>query len=360
MLRPLGVVVLSTLLLAACGSEDGDPGGTSGYDQKREWRVAGDPDATADEIIDAGRAVDVAIGGQTTLITYIVQSDDDEGPQQGAWRLYDESGKAVADDRLGVVSEQGAGAGATATDDGFLLESYTEPHLITIYPDGTTRPAKIVDRSRPVQAGDLYVWVGDADQYVYRSADHSAYRLPKLPTSQPQGITIDDQGVVWVVLDWDRGTAKLASSAGGAGPWRREKIVLGKGGYPVSDPYATAGEVILASGHGSDEYPVLDSLWIRPAGAGDTPWRATPLTDVEGLKASRLGMQTLSDGRLLLEGDSEGTWLQQPNGGFARLKLPKSARGGRVDAAGDRLYITSGPAFLVSEDDGETWSEVVR
>lgn len=362
MLRSLGVLVLSTLLLVACGSEDGDPGGTSGYDQKREWRVAGDAKATADEIIDAGGAVDVARSGEQTLITYRVESDDDEGPQQGAWRLYDTDGKRVADGTLGQVFEAGAVAEVRAAGDRFLLEGYAEPKLISVATDGSTEKITTVSKPRPAKAGDLLLEDGeDAGWYAYRPADHTAYRLPKLPTDQPQGVALDDKGVVWVMLPWDKRTATVASSAGGEKPWRRHRIPLAKGGYPVAQLAASAGKVYFATGAGSDMSPQLDKLWVHPAGS-DGKWQEIEPAGIKFKKTTDPQLDVLPDGRLLVYGDLEGPWVQQTSGTFEKIKLPKQAPETSVELAGDRLYTTHNAehVLLMSDDLGQTWTEVKR
>lgn len=362
MLRSLGVVVLSTLLLAACGSEDGDPGGTSGYDQKREWRVAGDAKATADEIIDAGGAVDVARSGEQTLITYLVESDDDEGPQQGAWRLYDTDGKRVADGKLGQVFEASAVARVRAAGDGFLLEGYAGPNLISVAPDGSTEKIATVAKPRPAEAGDLLFedWENPG-WYAYRPADHTAYRLPKLPTDQPQGVVLDDKGVVWVMLLWDRQTATVASAAGGSKPWQRHRIALPKGGYPAAHLAASAGKVFFATGTGGDMSPQLDKLWVHPAGSGGK-WQEIEPTGIKFETTIDPRLDVLPDGRLLVYGDSEGPWVQQASGSFEKITLPKQAPETTVELAGDRLYTTHNAehVLLMSDDLGETWTEVER
>ncbi|WP_154402639.1 hypothetical protein [Nocardioides speluncae] len=354
---------LTASALSACGDEGASDSNSSEDHQKHEWRVAGDPDATADEIIDAGSAASVATSGGQTLVTYRVESDDDEGPQQGAWRLYDDQGEPVADEKLGQVREQGAVARVRATDGGFLLESYTAPALLHVAADGTTTPVEVAKKPRPVQAGDLLVQGAEDGNLVYRPSDNAAYQLPKLPTDQPQRIAIDEEGVVWVVLDWADDQVKLAFSPGGTGPWTKDRLAAGKGGYPVSEIHTGSGRLTLVTGHGGDEYPVLDSIWTRPAGPGKVAWQSSPLTGADGLKALDVYLDTLSDGRLLLEGDAEGAWLQQASGDFAELKLPDNLGFFHsVSAAGDRLYTTGteSGAFLVSDDFGESWDEFER
>lgn len=355
-------ISLAAATLTACGDESGSSSSSEDH-QERQWRVAGDPDATADEIIDAGSAGGVATSAEQTLVSYRVESDDDEGPQQGAWRLYDDQGKPVADDRLGQVFEQGAVARVFATEDGFLLENYTEPSLVHIAPDGATQRVEVVKKPRPVQAGDLLVRVSDETDAVYRPSDHTAYLLPKLPTDQPQRIAIDDEGVVWVVVDWNNDHVKLAFSPGGTGPWTRDRIPAGKGGYPVSEILTGSGQLTLLTGHGEGEYPVLDSIWTRPAGPGKVAWQSTPLTGVDGLKGLMVNLEALSDGRMLLEGDTDGAWIQQASGDFTKVRVPDTLGFFHsVTAAGDRLYTTGtqSGAFLVSDDFGQTWDEFER
>lgn len=146
----MALTAVALLVLAGCGDVRSAPSPTAAPDTRRENEVAGDTSATADEIIEAGGPVRVAASENRTLVAWRAQFEDDEGPQQAAWRLYDGDGNRIADGKLGQVVEAGAIPELTRVPDGFLLENYTGYVLRHIDLDASRRsPAPWSTRSSP-------------------------------------------------------------------------------------------------------------------------------------------------------------------------------------------------------------------
>ena len=80
-----------SLLLAGCGGNGDDGGQEAGdvLDRSRMAAVAADEDASAADVVEAGRAVDAASSGDAVLVTYTVHQGTSEGRSAAAWRLYD-------------------------------------------------------------------------------------------------------------------------------------------------------------------------------------------------------------------------------------------------------------------------------
>jgi hypothetical protein len=352
------VTVLVCLLgpaLSGCGS-NGDPpaGGTD--EQTREWTVAADPHATPDQIIEAGRPVTVAAAHDRTLVTYLVESDDDEGPQQGAWRLYDGQDEPLVDGRLGQVREQGAVAAVDAVDDGFLVRGYTTPRLQHVTLDGRITTVPTPDTVSPAQAGDVLVEEGDDQGWrVYRPADHTAYRLPRLPFDDVQRVALGQDGVLWVLRSWTRTAIRLAHSAGGAAPWQRTDLPARPGSYPVGLT-AENGRVVVPVAHGPEESPELGALEVLDTDAGST-WHAVNPRGIKLTQSLEPEVRVLPDGRLLVVGEDEGAWLQRASSGFAAVDLPDDDVS--VDIEGQRWFTTypRGRRLWVSDDAGTTWTD---
>jgi hypothetical protein len=348
-----GLACLATAL-TGCGSD-----GTAGRatdDQTREWRVAADPHASAAEIIETGRPVEVAAGHDRTLVTFRVGSDDDEGPQQGAWRLYDGHDDPLADGRLGQVREQEAVAAVDAVADGFLLRGYTTPQLQHVTLNGRISAVPMPGTVSRAEAGDVLVDQGeDRGWRVYRPADHTAYRLPRLPFGDVQRVALDQTGELWVLRSWTRTTIRLAH-ARGAGPWQRTDVPTTRpGSYPVGLT-AENGVVVVRVAHGPDELPELSALEVLDPRAGST-WHAVSPRGITLGQTLEPELRVLTDGRLLVVGQGEGAWLQRADGGFAAVDLPDDEAS--VDIEGQRWFTTypRGRRLWVSTDEGASWTD---
>jgi hypothetical protein len=359
----------AVLMLGGCGDAGSATGGAVGgaatppaaHDPKREMAVAADKDATAKQIIDAGGPVRVAVSGDQRLVAWTAESDDDEGPQQAAWRLYDEHGGRIADGRLGQVSEASAIPTLTAVPDGFLLANYTGHVLRHIAVDGAITDVPSSRERPPTQAGDvLQESLETAGSMFYRPGDHTAYRLPKLPFRNPQGVGLDARGRVWVLVDWSRTAADVASSAGGSGPWQHTTVALPRGGAPAGLTVA-AGQVLVPTVTGDIEHPKLAGLW-RHQVAGDpgAAWSPVPTTGVTFKETLQPLVDALPDGRVVLTGDSGEVWVQDGDGSFVRSPHP-SGTSGLVQVAGSHLFLSfTRDHQLYASDDGRSWKLVDR
>lgn len=358
------------LPVAGCGDGAGSPGSAAGsssgssrvaHDPEREIAVAADPETTAQEIIEAGGPVRVAASEDRTLVAWRAESDDDEGPQQAAWRLYDEQGRRIADGKLGQVSEQGAIPTLTPVADGFLLENYTGHVLRHVDADGSITEVPTSPERRPTRAGDvLQESLELTGSTFYRPADRAAYRLPKVPFESPQGVALDERGRVWVLVDWSRTAADVASSDGGRGPWQHTTVPLPRGGAPAGLTVAS-GQLLVPTVTSDLEHPQLAGLWTHPVDADPgAPWTRVPTTGVRFEETLQPLVDALPDGRIVLTGDSGEVWLQGDDGGFALGSHP-SGTNGYVQVAGSRLYLSfTRDHQLYASDDARSWKVVDR
>ena len=356
-LSRLGVTALVLLVLAGCG--DGRSAASSRqHNSEREYQVAADKNATAQEIIDAGGPVRVAASENRTLVAWRAESDDDEGPQQAAWRLYDERGGRIAEGTLGQVREQSAIPTLTAVADGFLIENYTGHRLRHIAEDGVIDDVTGSREVRPTRAGDvLFATLERAGYSFYRPEDHASYRVAKLPFDSPQGIVLDERGRVWVLVDWSGRAAEVASSSGGAGPWQRTTVPLQEGGLPTGI-HTAAGRVFVPTAHGKGMSPRIDGLWQHPTnGSPSDPWSSLPIGGVSLEETQEPGVEALPDGRLVLIGASGAVWVQGADGTFVRATVPEEAMNGLPEVAASRLSLsfTRDHQLYVSDDDGQSW-----
>lgn len=359
--RPRSAIATALLLLAGCGPQTGPgPGSGRSHDAEREWQLAGDENATPDQIIDGGRPARVAASGGQTLITWVVTPEDDEGPAQGAWRLYDVAGRHVAEGKLGIVHEAGAVADVTAVDDGFLLGNYTAPALIHVSPTGALTPVSIADRSRPTQPGDVVVREC-CDAVVYRPSDRTAFQLPRMPDDQWQSVALDGAGKVWVMLPWGkRGDARVAWAQGGVEPWTTEVVDLPTGSSPTMGMALAGGQLMFPQARSSmTEFVEFQAIWRRTVGAGGGRWRSVPFDPALLPRSIDLQLSITAGGRLLVRGD-EATALEQPDGSFALVDTPGDDA--EVTPVGDRLYanVWHQAELYVSTDLGRTWTIVDR
>jgi hypothetical protein len=350
--------VLTGLVVAMTGCASRDVVLGAGADQ-REHRVAADPHATAADIIRAGRAVDVAATNERTLVTYRVESDDDEGPQQGAWRLYDAHDRRIADGTFGIVREQSAIARALVAGDEFVIDSYTEPRLRRLSPDGTLTDLAVTGRASPAQAGDVLLEAEDDHGWLlYRPAERATYRLPRIPFRDSQRVVLDEHGTVWVLREWSRHGVPVAYAQGGVGPWTRSEVPSAPNDYPES-LCAERGRVVVTLGHGSDEHPRVVSLAVLDSTRPDAGWATLAPSGITARDAPDPEARVLPDGRLLFIAWRDGAWLQSGSN-FVGLHLPDSEGSEpdlTVEPAGDRLFAVPelGRRLWVSADEGATW-----
>jgi hypothetical protein len=354
--------VLLALVVAAsacgCGVFDDD---APLFDTDREARVAADPDATASEIIDAGGPTAVAARAGARLVSWSVETGTSEGPQQGAWRLYDGDGRRVADGTLGQVVEAAAVPELAAVPDGFVLAEYARARLRHIADDGTLTTVPLSRSRLPTRPGDVLVpGATAADGVVYRPSQHRAFRLPRPPFPRLQRIAMDRTGRVWVQQLWGRRTAPVSSSADGTGSWTRTEVPLSPGGRSQS-LVVVRGQVVLSTAVPTDSEPALDALWTRTVGGSPTrPWRRVEATGVR-LRDPEPVVGALPDGRLVVAGGDQQMYLQDTDGTFSRLRPPVGSRASSLRSAGDGLYLVgSTDNQLYRSADGTSWTTVQR
>ncbi|GGO84433.1 hypothetical protein GCM10011584_01960 [Nocardioides phosphati] len=352
--------------LSACGTQPSpSPAAGHPHDAQREWRVAGDKEATADQIIDAGRPGSVATSGDRTLTTWQVQPEDDEGPSQAAWRLYDLEGARIADGKLGIVFEQGATTEVVPAPDGFVIDNYSKTPLIHVAPTGALTTIPLHAERRATRAGDVLVRAWTGDRSFYRPADHAAYRLPRTPAN-PQAVQLDETGRVWVMRLWSRdGDARIASAQGGVAPWTTETVDLPAGSSPTVDMAYAGGRLMFPQRSSTvAEYDEFQAIWSRSTqpGAVDHAWRSTPIARDQLTHTVTVGLDRTSTGRLLVSGESTPTLLEQADGSLRPLEVPGTTEPAPVQSVADRLYATSWSQaeLYVSDDLGKSWTRVQR
>lgn len=322
--------------------------------------MAADPEATASDIITAGGPSAVATRPGATLVAWTAETDTSDGPQQGAWRLYDSDGRRVADRTLGQVFDAAAVPELTAVPDGFVITGYTGSRLRHLADDGTLTDVPQSRTRAPTRPGDVLLpRFAPAESLVYRPADHRAYRLPELPFPQLQRLAIDRTGRLWAQQLWDRRTAPVSSSADGLEPWTRTEVQLADGGQPQALVVARGQVVMSTASAGSD--PALDAVWTRPVtGAPATPWRRIDADGVR-LRDTEPLVGALPDGRLVLSGANQVMYRQGSDGTFSRLMPPDGLRYSSLRYAGDGLYLVgSTDDQLYRSPDGTSWRAVKR
>jgi hypothetical protein len=359
---PAVLAVLLSLCVFGC---DPAPSG-SPSPARSEERVAADPHASATDIIDAGGPSAVATHDSpskagTTLVAYVAETDTSEGPQQGAWRLYDHDGRRIADGTLGQVFEAAAVPELTVVPDGYLISAYDGPRLRHLDEDGRLSDVVRSRRSLPTRAGDVLLPRLEArNSLVYRPAEHATHRLPRLPFPDVERVALDPTGRLWAQQGWDRRSARFASSADGRAPWTRTRVPLSPGGEPQSLQVLGARVVVSTAREGSSE-PRLDALWTRPvSGPPSGSWRRVAATGSR-LRETEPVVGTLPDGRFVVAGANQQMYLQSSTGSFTRLRPPPALGYSSLQPTGNGLYLVGSPDNrLYRSVDGTGWDRVDR
>ena len=349
----------AVLLLPGCDSGGGGrPGGTSSYDPDRNTQVAGDPDAGIDDIVEAGRATRIGeTGTGQVLVSYLVESDDDEGPQASAWRLYDGEGGRVAQGRGVRVSEQSASPDVWSTPDGVLLQpDWARPRWEVVRADGDVVPVTNSRAPTPTRPGDIAI-----DQLrFYRPSDATTYRYAERRPDDRRAIdiTVDAGGGVWALVDWRASTIDVLHSADGGAPWDTTSFELPEsGGYP--DRVEAVGDTVLVPVIGGDAGDRLVALRHRPVTSTDGPWGSAALEGIDPRGWYGARVTALPDARLVL--DDELPWIGTVAGSWRELELP-DADATYLGVVGDRVLAATfdGTGLEVSDDLGETWTPWTR
>ena len=353
----VGPLLVVGLLMTGCAS-----GGET------EWEVAANPRATADEIIEAGHAVDIATSKNQMVVTWEVEPEDDEGPYQGAWRLYDRETGEVADGTFGTVRESSARIDAVAVRDGFLLTDYVKQarHILDV--EGRLLPARL-DKAAlgtSLAGGELIEEPDDAGWSVLLPDQQAVVRLTNLPTRDVQGIQLTSDGTVWVLLPWTSdGTYRLAHAKDGQGPWTTETIPLPKGSGTGGEGISAAGKrVFVVAGREKGDQTTVDVVLARTAGANGT-WKRIDATGIADNLTTTPHVVVLRKGRLAVLADG-GAWIEkQPGSGFTELRTPRFDENSTAELRADGAWVwasqqNGGNELHYSYNYGETWREFER
>ena len=352
----VGPLLAAGILLTGCAS-----GGET------EWEVAANPRATADDIITAGHAADIATAGDQMVVTWEVEPEDDEGPYQGAWRLYDRETGEVEDGTFGTVREASAHIDVVPVRDGFLLTDYVKhaQHILDV--EGRLLPAQLdeAELGTPLAGGVLLEKPDDAGWNVLLP-NMTVVQLTDLPTRDVQGIQLTSDGTVWVLLPWTTdGTYRVAYAKDGRGPWTTETIPLPKGLGTGGEGISAAGKTLfVVAGREKEDRTTVDVVLSRAAGAKGT-WERIDASGIADDLTSTPHIAVPAKRRLVALA-AEGAWVQEPDrAGFAALRLPP-ARGRSVlgvSTGGSWLWASEhngGNALHYSHDFGKTWREFER
>ncbi|HKY58783.1 MAG TPA: hypothetical protein VJL80_12155 [Aeromicrobium sp.] len=356
----MGALLAAAVLVAGCASAS-----------EREWQVAADPHATADQIIDAGHAADVATGADQMVVTWEVDPEDDEGPSQGAWRLYDRDKGNVADGTFGTVREANGSIDVVALRDGFLLTDYVKHRRHFLDRSGTLTPADlstakpgsylaggIIAESAPDRPGEPGWEVVLPDKRVVRLAD--------LPTTQPQAVELTSDGTVWVLLPWtERGPFRIAHAKNGKAPWTTETIPLPRGSATDGEGISAHGDrlFVVASHERGDRLPV-DTILARQT--GEKGWERIDASGIADDLTSSPRVAVLPKGGLVASAGGEGVWVQDDDGeGFTALRPPGTNRHSSPTVQQEGLWLWasdqgSSNELHYSYSSGETWREFRR
>lgn len=320
-----------------------------------EGEVASDAKASAADIVEAGRPGDVAVAGDSSLILYGVFAEDDEGPAQYAWRVYDGDGGRIGE---GKLARSELGPDVIGVDDGFLIADSHAGRYVLVDRTGTSRPVPAPAERVPTRAGDVPLWAFEGTPAFYRPAEHRTYLLPELPAST-QSVALGEDGTVWAhapadELGLEPGVSQLLSARPGRS-WKRELVRLGdEKAFPYFELTAGDGRVLFSTYVGQPERPRTVGVMSR---AADGQW--TQIAPPDGARVSEPDLRLTASGGLLLI--DQGAWLRAGDS-WRQLDLPGKDDMTTVVVAGERIYALSYDDFRthVSTDDGKTWKEVPR
>jgi len=344
--------------MAACSSE-----------AEREWDVAANPRATADEIIDAGHAAGIATGEDQMVVTWEVEPEDDEGPYQGAWRLYDRDKGKVADGTFGTIREASARIEVAAVGDSFLLTDYRKHQHHVLDQDGRLAPVRLESsKAAPSLADGVLVSDDEDGTWKVLLPSRRLVALSDLPTKNVQGIELTSDGTVWVLLPWaEQGPFRLAHAKDGKPPWTIETIPLPKGSSTYAEGISAQGDrlFVVASHDQGDRMAVaVDAILVRHA--GEKGWETVDGSGIADNLTVSPRIAVLPKGRLVATASGEGAWIQKLDGsGFTTLHPPRSNRHASPSVQTEGRWLWSseqnvGNALRYSYDYGTTWREFDR
>ncbi len=295
-------------------------------------------------IIERGYAAGVEVSGAgEVLVSYVQPPEDDEGTYLSAWRLYDESGKPLADGQGARVDGGSAQLTLWPLPEGFLMRRPGSKELERIDPAGGVSPVRPVDRLMPTRAGDVLVAKGR----FYRPSDDTSYRMPHLPRGV-NSVAIDRAGGVWLVLGGD--DPETAYSRDGRAPWLTLDYELPPGAYPGQ--LQASGEAVLLLLVG-DEARLLSQDIGSPG-----PWHRVELAGVDSRAWTEPEASVVGAGTLLL-GEWGPHWYVGDGGVWTRIVLPdpEPHEDFLLASKGERIFArsTQDPGLRWSDDLGRTW-----
>lgn len=330
--------------------------------------MAGNRFATAGQIVGIGSPADVAVSGDETLVTWQVEPDDDEGPYQGAWRLYGKKGDHVADGKFGIVHEASGRIEAWAIDGGFVMLDYRTHRLWRLDRRGeltVMKPSRLPAAS--LAGGQLIQadWTFPSRTYVL-FRDGRLTELPDVPGNEAQDLLLDQKGELWALQEWqDKGPIRLAHAANGRPPWTTETVPVPAGSSVQSYSMSAAdGRIFLPTTHQTGDRQPVDDLMVRPAGpTGD--WSRIDTAGISDRLTVPPRIQAWQ-GHLLATAAGEGQWMLAPSA--RRWKPIKGVATATystpyVFVEGGRLWSAEGPfgnTLNYSTDAGATWHEFDR
>jgi len=335
---------------------------------QREWRVAGDANASATEIIDAGGPVDVARNAGLTVVTWEVQPEDDEGPYQGAWRLYGSDGEAVADGRFKQVFEASGRIEVRPSGTGFVLVSYVRKQPYLLDRKGQVhRPRKGVNLATVLGEQRATETYADLSQWrLQLPGQKRLVRWRDLPTDEPQTMVVAG-GELWVLMPrtQDYETGRIAHSPNGRKPWTIEAMPNPPGTAIDAETVGASGGSLFAAavkfGTGSNGDRVDAASILRRPLTAKGAWQSIAATGIDrGSMTIGPRITQLPHGRLLASG--EGAWLSRPGGGWdpVRLPAPDQRSAPAISATGSRLWSLGPWELHFSDDLGRTWRRFER
>jgi hypothetical protein len=358
MATAVGALLVAVPLLSGCAN-----------DGERQWQIAADPRATADEIIDAGHAADIATNGDHMVVTWEVEPEDDEGPYQGAWRLYGREPLQIAEGKFGTVREASARIDVTAVRGGFLLTDYAKRRQHFLDLRGRLTPAAL-STAKPgssLVGGALLESdaSGEPTWQVLLPGKRQVVPLVSLPTKDVQAVALTEDGTVWVLLPWkDDGPFRVAYAKDGKAPWTTEVIPLPKGSAAGGDGFSASGEQIFVVGsHSKGEHTAVDVILSRTA---DDDWTTIDAAGIPENLTSTPQVTLLRRGRLLASTGGGGDWIRDSKDARFRPLRPPPAEGyarPAISSEGPWLWSaqqTLGTSLHYSYDFGRTWREFNR
>ena len=339
---------------------------------EREWEVAADSRATAGQIIDAGHAADIATSDDQMVVTWEVEPEDDEGPYQGAWRLYDRDKGAVADGTFGTVNEADGNIEAIAVRGGFLLTDYVKHKRHFLDRDGTLTPADLrsAKPNSSLAGGVLVDWPSPGSDEpawsVVLPDKRAVVRLTDFPTDQVQAVQLTSDGTVWVLLPWqsDDGPFRIAFAKDGKAPWTTETLPLPKGSGTYGEGISAHGDrLFVVAGHAKQDRMTTDSILSREA--GEKGWTRIDASGIADNLTSAPRIAVLRKGRLAAIAGGEGAWVQKlDDSGFTELRPPGTRRSAMPEVRQEGRWLWSserrGNSLRYSYDYGQNWRKFRR